>query len=845
MTIIKRRATAGEFEGDGVVPLRGSAMATKCPKCQTENAETSAFCSGCGTKLESAGEFSLFETETLRASLKELSTGSTFAGRYQIIEELGKGGMGRVYKVFDTKIKEKVALKLIKPEVATDKETIERFSNEIRLARKIGHRNVCRMFDLGEAEGAHFITMEYVPGEDLKRLIRTMGRLSPGQVISIARQVCEGLSEAHRLGIVHRDLKPQNIMVDDEGNVRIMDFGIARSMKGKGITGEGMIIGTPEYMSPEQVDGKEVDRRTDIYSLGIILYEMLTGRAPFEGETPFSVGVKQKSEIPKDPAALNPQVPRDLSGLILRCLEKNRENRPAEAGEVQAVLEKIAKGIPTGDRALPKIKSPTSKEITVTVKFRRWFVPALAVLGIAAAAFILWRSFLHKPPEKLSIAVLPFADEVTQDSRLELGDSMAEEITGRLRSLQKFPVKSNSAVTRFKGTDESLKSIGEELGVDYLITGKIRAAKEEIEVYVELTEAESENQVWDEHYPDRMSNVMGIQGRIAERIASSLLKALTPKDQEILRKQPTGNADAYRLYVQGRQAWNRRDEAGFLQAKEYFQRAIAADPKYARAYAGLADVYSMLGKNKEARDAVQTALDLNPRLADAHASLGFINLDLEFNVKSAESEFKRALELDPEYPIGQYWYGRVLNMRGRFDEAIAHLKRSIELDPTVPTTYENLGASYYFAGRYEEAIVELKKALEMDSAAGSRKIVLFATFFVASRYQDLFDAIKAYGESESLIGQYFANLAYLRMGEKEKAREYIVKNETVLGTVFPSFVSSFYGHLGDLDKGMDWAEKAIEARDFYILYAYVQPLRKPFRSDPREKALWKRLGLVD
>jgi serine/threonine protein kinase/Tfp pilus assembly protein PilF len=820
-------------------------MAVKCPKCQTENAETSLFCSGCGTKLESAGEFSLFETETLRASLKELSTGSTFAGRYQIIEELGKGGMGRVYKVFDTKIKEKIALKLIKPEVATDKETIERFSNEIRLARKIGHRNVCRMFDLGEAEGAHFITMEYVPGEDLKRLIRTMGRLSPAQAISIARQVCEGLSEAHRQGIVHRDLKPQNIMVDEDGNARIMDFGIARSMKGKGITGEGVIIGTPEYMSPEQVDGKDVDRRTDIYSLGIILYEMLTGRAPFEGETPFSVGVKQKSEIPKDPAALNPQIPRELSGLILCCLEKDREKRPAEAGEVEAELDKIAKGIPAAERALPKVKSPTSKEITVTVKFRRWLVPILVFLGIAAAAFILWRSFLHKPLQEHSIAVLPFVDELSPDSRLELGDSMAEEITGRLRSLQKFPVKSNSAVTRFKGTDKSLKSIGEELGVDYLITGKIREAKEEIEVYVELTEAKSENQVWDERYPDRMSNVLGIQGRIAEKIASSLLKTLTPEDQQILRKQPTENADAYRLYVQGRQAWNRRNEEGYRQAEEYFRQAIAADAKFAKAYAGLADVYSMMRKNQEARDAVQKALDLAPGLAEAHASLGFITLELDFNVKSAEGEFKRAVELDPEYPVAQYWYGRLMNMRGRFDEAIVHLKRSLDLDPTVSMIHENLAASYYFSGRFDEAIAESKTAIEMDPTQGSHKILLYATFQLASRYQGLFDALKTYGENESLVGQYWANMAYIQMGEKKRAREFIVRNERALGAVLPSFVSSFYGFLGDLDKGMVWAEKAVEARDFYILYCYSSPLYAPFRSDPRMKALWKRLGLVD
>jgi tetratricopeptide (TPR) repeat protein len=338
---------------------------------------------------------------------------------------------------------------------------------------------------------------------------------------------------------------------------------------------------------------------------------------------------------------------------------------------------------------------------------------------------------------------------------------------------------------------------------------------------------------------------MGIQGRIAERIASSLLKALTPEDQQILRKLPAANAEAYRLYVRGRQSWNRRNEAGYSQAEEYFRQAIASDPEYAKAYAGLADVYSMLGKNKEAREAVRTALDLDPRLADAHASLGFINLDLEFNVKSAESEFKRALELDPEYPIGQYWYGRVLNMRGRFDEAIDHIKRSLELDPNVPTTYENLAASYYFSGRYDEAVVESKKAIEMDPTQRSHKAILYASYFFASRYQDLIDALKIYGESESLRGQFWTNIAYLRMGEKEKAREFIVRNERALGAVQPSLVSSFYGQLGDLDKGMFWAEKAVEARDFYILYSYSNPIFEPFRSDPRMKALWKRLGLVD
>lgn len=834
-------------------------MAIRCPNCYFENPSDTRFCGQCATPLHPAKEMLASPTETMQAPIKELTTGSTFAGRYQVIEELGKGGMGKVYKVFDTKIKEKIALKLIKPEIASDRETIERFSNELKLARKIRHKNVCGMFDIGEAEGAHFITMEYVGGEDLKTMIRMSTGLTVGTVLSIGRQVCHGLAEAHSLGVVHRDLKPQNIIIDKGGNAKIMDFGIARSMREKGITGGGIIIGTPEYMSPEQTEAKDVDQRSDIYSLGVVLYEMATGRVPFEGETALSVAIKHKTEIPKDPRAINPNIPDDLRRLILRCLEKDKAKRYQNAAEVLADFEKIEKTVPGAKAEVLKIKPATSTEITIKFRAKKLIVPGVLLIVLVIAAILVSRSTLFKskpaappPPAEHSVAVLPFVDLSAAKEYEYLGDGIAETLINALSASPDLRVPARTSAFFFKDKSVDIKEIGQKLGVATILEGSIQVSRDRLRVTSQLINIHDGYHLWSEKYDRSVEDVFAIQDDIAQRIVEALkIKLLGEKASQIV-KRSTSNPEAYNLYTQGLYFYNKRGSENLEKAIEYLKKAIEIDPNYALAHAQLAETYDVIGgwgflppreAFPRAKEAALKALEIDSSLAEAHSALADMKYCYDWDWKAAEEEFKRSFALNPNYAVAHLSYGQFLGKLGRFDEAREEFKLAQKLDP-LSLIIRSIGALYLsHSGQHDPAIEELEEVLKMDPNFGPARRYLRDTLLRKYLAKGLYkEAIEVCQESNSQFGKA---VVYARMGRKIEAKkildDFIAQSEKEPNLTYS--IARLFFALEDRDQGFQWLEKAYEYKHRSLSFLKIDPDFISVRDDPRFLAMLRKVGL--
>ncbi len=705
-----------------IKPRTGEKLAVKCPKCLTENPEGSRLCKDCGTPLPYVNASA--HTKTIETAKEELTTGSTFADRYQIIEELGKGGMGRVYKVLDTETNEKIALKLIKPEIAADKKTVERFRNELTTARKIVQKNVCRMFDLGKDKGSYFITMEYISGQDLKALIRQTGELTVGKAISIAKQICAGLAEAHKLGVVHRDLKSNNIMIDRDGNIRIMDFGIARSLETKGLTGDGVIIGTPEYMSPEQVEAKEVDQRSDIYSLGIILYEMITGRVPFEADTPFAVGVKQKSERPKAPKEANPQIPDELNRVILKCLEKHKENRYQSAGEVRSELENIEKGIPTTDRVIPKKKPLTSREITMQFTLRKLLIPGLLVTAIVIAVLFIWSPWKQKETApaslslKPSIAIMYFKNN-TGDEKLDHWRTMItnllitdltqsrylrvlgeDEIYNILSKLNQLDADTYSS--------DVLNVVATQGRVNHILQGSYAKAGNEFRINVVLKDMQTGENVGSESVSgEGEENIFSMVDELTVKIKDHL--NITDKNiagdlDKKIGKITTPFPEAYRIYTKAFEYLDR--ERQMWKAIETYKKAIEIDPEFSTAYRGMARAYMNLGYKPEYKQYLKKAMEFSDRVSDRELYITqqyYYRISEKTYPKSINAS-KKLIELYPEEVLAYNSIGLLYLDLEEYDKAIEYFEVPIRNGTDRVMPYGNAAGAYKVKGSYDKAI---------------------------------------------------------------------------------------------------------------------------------------------
>ncbi|NIM58800.1 MAG: protein kinase [Candidatus Aminicenantes bacterium] len=807
----------------------------KCPQCRSENPADSRFCSRCGTKITPSGKINL-PKDAPHSLTKEFKIGSTFAGRYMIIEELGKGGMGTVYKVLDKEVDEKIALKLLNPDVAANERTITRFRNELKTARKISHKNVCRIYDLSKGKGIYYITMEYVPGDDLKHVVRMMGQLGIGKALFIAKQVCEGLAQAHKKGIVHRDLKPQNIMLDRDGNARIMDFGIARSLETKGVTDTGMMIGTPEYMSPEQVEGKEADFRSDIYSLGVIVYEMVTGRIPFDGETALSIALKHKNEVPRDPRELNDKIPEALSLVILRCMEKASESRYQKAEELLSELDQVEKNLPASERFVP-VEEPEAEEFEELEETREEESEDIEV--------------------KKSIAVLPFADLSLQKDQEYYCDGMAEEIINALTGIEKLRVVARNSSFSFKESDLKKRKIGRTLYVETLLDGRVRRVDRQLNVIAQLIKVSDGSKLWSKEYERKLSDVFAIQDEILLEIMKNLDIKLHEKEKKLLLKHHPDDLEAYDLYLRGRSFLNKEIGKIMEKALLYFKGAIKIAPDYAQAYAGLALSYIPLGLwdymppkdvYPEAKKAAEKAIQIDGTLTEAHYSLGVVKMLYDWDWKGAERELKEAIKLSPNYAEAHDGYAAFLSAIGKKNEAIVEAEIAVDLDPLSWYFNANLGMYLLRAGRQDEAKQRFRKILSIGTIHPHMHRMMGQAYLLDSKYDvglaEIRKGLDMSGNNPMILGGL--GWGYAVAGQTEEAKKVLEElNKRSEGEyIRPYYFAQIYSGLGEKDLAFKWLVKAFEQSDISLATILVDETLDNLRSDNRFNLILKKMELV-